>query len=164
MEFTRSPYLPLAQDYNQIGKNPILGCLIDQINQDKKLCRSYPDQESLVKAITEDLESGKIFWPNDFDLISMEQWVQRMRNNPKFYSYLVISLEMQKYEALLLDLAAQCLERQINLIPLLPQDNVFKFAPNNDTSQENELDFNLLSCQRLDVRNFFFSIFKKCTI
>ena len=158
-KLSRSLYLPVPQDYMTIGKNPILSCLVDQMKQDSELSKKYPDQATLLKGIIEALETRKISWPNGFTLMSSEQWIQRMRTDPSFYSHHARnSSEMQKYEDLLLDLAAQCLKRQINLIPFLEQDEASTFKPQD---LANEPQFNLLSCQKLSDDNFFLSVFKQ---
>ena len=118
-EFSRSQHLPVPLVYRTRGKNPILSCLVDQMKQDSELSKKYPDQATLLKSIIEALQTRKISWPWwSYFLMSSEQWIQRMRTNPNFHLHHARnSSEMQKYEDLLLDLAAQCLKRQINLIP-----------------------------------------------
>ena len=172
-EFSRSQYLPVPQDYKTRAKNPILSCLVDQMKQDSELSEKYPDQATLLKGIIEALETRKISWPNGFTLMSSEQWIQRMKTNHIFYFHHARnSSEMQKYEDLLLDLAAQCLKRQINLIPFLEQDKASTFKPQakiwakfvsmfSGQNLANEPQFNLLSCQKLRHNNFFLSVFKQ---
>ena len=173
-EFTRSHYLPVPQDYNTIGKNPILICLIDQIKQDSELSEKYPDQATLLKDIIDALETREISWPKSFTLMSSQEWIQRIRTNPKFYFYHARNVsEMQKYENLLLDLAAQCLKRQINLIPILEQDEPSTFKPHTklltklfsifrSQNLDNVPQFYLFSCQKLYQDDLIFSVFKKC--
>ena len=160
-EFSRSKSLPLPQDYWTLKKNPILCCIIDQTRQDLKLGTRHQDQALLLNDIIEGLETKRIDWPNEFSLMLSENWIQKMKDNPKFYYYHAKNyLEMKEYEDLLLNLIAQCLKRQIKLIPFLEQDTASTFKPNNYIVQSDNLQFHLLSCQRLDVRNFFFSIFQ----
>ena len=173
-EFTRSQYLPLPQDYMTIRKNPILICLVDQIKQDSELSEKYPDQASLLKDIIDALETREIFWPKSFTLMSSQDWIQRIRTNSLFYFHHARNVsEMQKYENLLLDLAAQCLKRQINLIPILEKDETSTFKPHTklltklfsifrSRDLDNVPQFYLFSCQKLSKHNLFFSVFKKC--
>ena len=116
--FSRSQSLPYPQDYNTLGHNPILSCLLDQMKYGQELSIKYTSQTALIDDITSALETGRIQWPSAFNLMSSEQWIQKMRADPTFYfHHAKTSSEMQKYENLLLDLAAQCLKSEIQLIP-----------------------------------------------
>ena len=160
-EFARSKSLPLPQDYWTLKKNPILCCIIDQTRQDLKLGERYQDQALLLNDIIEGLETKRIDWPNEFSLMLSEHWIQNMRDNGRFYDYYDKNcLEMKKYEDLLLNLTAQSLQWQIKLIPFLEQDTASTSKPNNYIAQSDDLQFHLLSCQILNVPNFFFSIFQ----
>ena len=55
-------------------------------------------------------------------------------------------LEIKEYEGLLQNLTAQCLKRQIKLMPYLEQNTVSTFKPKNYIVQSNVLKFHLLSC------------------
>ena len=166
----------MAQDYNFIGKNPILSCLLDQVKQDPELSEKYCNQATLLKDIIEGVEGNKIFWPNEFTLISSEEWIRKMSLNPNFYlHHAVSSSELQEYENFLLYLAAQCLEREINLFPILEDDQKFTFTPDAKilsiltksfsiskmNNVNNQQQFYLLSCQKLWHQNFFLSVYKK---
>ena len=168
--FSRSKSLPVPQDYYILGldlSSPILSCLVDQMKQDSELSKKYPDQATLLKSMIDDLDSKKISWPNRFSLMSSEEWIQKMRLNPMFYRYHIMNpSEMQVYEDLLLDLAAQCLKRKINLIPFLKQDeaSIFTkmfsnlisiFSSHNLSSQP---QFYIFACQKLGANNFFLSV------
>ena len=165
---------PLPRNYKTLGKNPILICLVDQIKQDSELSEKYPDQATLLKDIIDALETREISWPKSFTLMSSQEWIQRIRTDSSFYFYHARNVsEMQKYENLLLDLAAQCLKRQINLIPLLEQDEISTFKPPTNLltklfsifrsqNLDNVPQFYLFSCQKLYRKNLFFSVFKKC--
>ena len=114
-EFSRSKHLPVPQHYFSFGINPILSCLVDQIKQDFALSQRYPDQATLLRCIFEGLETGTILWPRGFTLMSSYNWIQRMKNDPKFYMHIAKdSSEMKKYENLLVDVATKCLKRKIN--------------------------------------------------
>ena len=160
--FARSKSLPYPQDYNTVGNNPKLSCLLDQMKADQELSRKHPSQRALLNDIISALESERINWPSSFDLMSSEQWIQKMRENPKFYWFHARnSSEMRKYENLLLDLAAQCLKSEIQLIPFLDQDEGSVFKPRFTTGSRL---FSIMACQTLLSKNFFVSIKKEqCT-
>ena len=62
--------------------------------------------------------------------MSAKEWIKKMKINPIFHMYHASNTsELQKYENLLLNLAAECLEREINLIPILETDQKFTFKP-----------------------------------
>ena len=157
--FSRSQSLPYPQYYKTIGMNPILSCLLDQMKHDQDLSIKYPSQTALIDDITSVLETGRIQWPSAFNLMSSEQWIQKMRADPIFYMHHAISAsKMQEYEKLLLDLAAQCFKRKIQLIPFKPTKTWFSrlkkiFVTDKPT-------FHLMSNQNLHRDNFFISITK----
>ena len=159
--FSRSQSLPCPQYYKAIGNNPILSCLLDQMKHDQELSIKYPSQTALIDDIISALETGRIRWPSAFDLMSSEQWIQKMRadSNLRFYWYHAKnSSEMRKYENLLLDLAAQCLKSEIQLIPFLDQDEGSVFKPRSTTGSRL---FSIMACQTLWQDNFFVSIEKE---
>ena len=167
--YTRSQSLPDPQDYKTRGKNPILSCLLDQMKPDQELSEKFSNQTALLDNIIAALETERIHWPSAFILMTSEQWIQKMRTDPRFYYYHAkISSEMQEYEDLLLDLAAQCLEREIQVIPFLQQDEKHfpTIFPRTLFSKLKSIfcnvrpDFHLMSNQTLFRRNFFISIKK----
>ena len=163
--FSRSQSLPYPQDYSTKGKNPIFSCLLDQMKHDQELSEKYPSQRgsrqrALLYDIISALETERIHWPSSFNVMSSEQWIQKMWENPKFYMHHARnSSEMREYENLLLDLAAQTLKREIKLFPFLDQDEGFVFNPRFYTRR-----FSIMACQRLKHNTFFLSIEKEqCT-
>ena len=166
--FSRSQSLPYPQDYMTIGMNPILSCLLDQMKHDQELSIKYPSQTALIDDITSALETGRIQWPSAFNLMSPEQWIPKMRANPKFYMHHSRNAsQMQEYENILLDLAAQCFKRKIQLIPFLEQDDGLTFKPTKTWFSRlkkifvtDEPTFHLMSNQKLRYENFFISITK----
>ena len=72
-KFFRSQYRPVPEDYWVIGKNPILTCLLDQIEEDWRLSMKYPNQEALLNKIIETLETGQARFPRGFNLMSTEE-------------------------------------------------------------------------------------------
>ena len=165
--FSRSQSLPYPQDYNTIGMNPILSCLLDQMKHDQELSIKYPSQTALIDDIISALETGRIRWPIAFDLMSTKQWIQKMRADATFYIYHIRDASMREYENLLLALAAQCFERKVQLIPFLEQDDGLTFKPTKTWFSRlkkifvtDEPTFHLMSNQKLRYENFFISITK----
>ena len=166
--FSRSQSLPYPQDYMTTGLNPILSCLLDQMKYDQELSIKYPSQTAFIDDITSALETGRIQWPSAFNLMSSEQWIQKMRANPTFYKHHARNVsKMQEYEKLLLDLAAQCFKRKIQLIPFLEEDDGLTFKPTKTWFSRlkkmfvtDNPTFHLMSNQNLHDDNFFISITK----
>ena len=166
--FSRSESLPYPQNYRTVGNNPILMCLVDQMKPNQELSKKYPNQAALLDHIIAALETEKINWPSAFNLMSSEEWIRKMRTDPKFYWHCAKnSSEMQEYENLLLDLAAQCFKRKIQLIPFLEQDDGLTFKPTKTWFSRlkkifvtDKPTFHLMSNQNLHRDNFFISITK----
>ena len=164
--FSRSQSLPYPQYYKTIGMNPILSCLLDQMKHDQELSIKYPSQTALIDDITSVLETGRIQWPSAFNLMSSEEWIQKMRADPTFYWHHARNAStMQKYENILLDFAAQCFKRKIQLIPFLEQDDGLAFKPTKTWVSRlkkifvtDKPTFHLMSNQNLLDENFFISI------
>ena len=167
--FKISQSLPYPQDYRMLGNNPILSCLVDQMKHDQELSNKSSSQTALVNEIITGLDTERINWPLSFNLMSSEQWSQKMRMDPKFYWYFARnSSEVQEFENLLLDLAAQCLNRKILVIPFLQQDEGYfsTIFPRTFFRRLKSIfvnvrpNFHLLSIQKLHSDNFFISITK----
>ena len=174
--FARSWSLPYPQDH-MTCKNPILSCLLDQMKTDQELSEQYPSQRALLNDIISALETERINWPSSFDLMSSEQWIQKMRKNPNFYMHHAgDSSELRKYENLLLDFAAQCLKSEIQLIPFLEDDEILTFGSNKPSKTwfsrlkkvfvtvnptTGSRLFSIMACQTLLHHNFFVSIEKE---
>ena len=169
---SRSQSLPYPQVYKTVGTNPILSCILDQMKPDQELLNKYPNQKAMLDETIAALETGRIHWPStsSFNLMSAEQWIQKMSVNPIFYFHHAKNdSEMQEYEDLLLDLVAQCLKRKIQVIPFLWQDEghfptIFPrtlFSKLKSVFVNVRPDFYLLSIQKLKQQNFFISISRK---
>ena len=52
---------------------------------DQELSKKYPHQAALLDDIIAALETERINWPIAFHLMSTEEWIRKMRNDPKFY-------------------------------------------------------------------------------
>ena len=119
----------------------------------------YPSERALLNDIIAALETERIHWPSAFNLMSSEQWIQKMSDDPCFYSFHARnSSEIQEYENILLDLAAQCLKREIQVIPFLEQQCKHSFNSQDSASGIVKKHLTLLSCQTLSQSNFFMSI------
>ena len=80
------------------------------MKHDQELSNKSSSQKALVNEIIAGLETERIYWPLSFNLMSSEQWSQKMRIDPKFYWYYAKnSSEVQEFENILLDLAVQCI-------------------------------------------------------
>ena len=167
--FERSQFLPQPQDYWTAGKNPILSCLLDQMKYDQELSEKYPNESSLLDDIISALETGKILWPSAFNLMGSQRWVQKIRNDSKFYLYYARnSSDMPKYENVLLDLASQHLKREIIMVPIFDDEDVFgNYKPSKNlvsrlknifVTVKVKPTFYILSCQNLRKDNLFISI------
>ena len=167
--FSRSQSLPYPQDYKTIRQNPILSCLLDQMQYDQELSEKYPNESSLLDDIISALETGKILWPSAFNLMSSQRWVQKIRNDSKFYLYYARnSSDMPKYENVLLDLASQHLKREIIMVPIFDDEDVFgNYKPSKNlvsrlknifVTVKVKPTFYILSCQNLRKDNLFISI------
>jgi hypothetical protein len=126
------------------------------MKHDQELSKKYPNQAALLDDIIAALETKRINWPSAFNLMSSEEWIRKMRTDPKFYWHCAKkSSEMQECENLLLDFAAQCLKREIQVMPFLEEDDLVTFGsftpPKTPT-------FYILSCQNLKQANFFVSV------
>ena len=81
-----------------------------------------------------------------------------MSQNIKFYyHHATDASEMQLYEKLLLQLAANFLKRTIKLVPILDEDpelTIQPYLPSNPTGQ-----LHIAYCNNLKYDNFFVSVF-----
>ena len=132
----------------------------------------YPNQEALLNKIIETLETGQAHFPRGFNLMSTEEWCQKMRADPKFYFFTAKDFfEIKEYENLLIIVAAQCLERKIQVVPFLQQDEGYfpKIFPRTFFSRLKSIfsrtpqTFSLMSSQKFGYEKSFFSILKKDT-
>ena len=107
--------------------------------------------ETLLEAILSELEAGKLIWP------AVNLWIQNMRKNPNWY---LINMKdfndvtfAREAEDLLLSLASNYLERQIQLIPLFGKD-IKSFGKSFLTTKP----YRLLALQQSACFNTFFSV------
>ena len=112
-----------------------------------------------MTGIAEALEAKTINWTMGFNLISCEEWCQKIRINRIFYFHHATNpSDFENYEDLLLELAAQHLNREIHVTSFLEQRE--KIFPRTMSISSKSKKFFLLSCQKLSSRNFFLSLQK----
>ena len=157
--FSVSKELPYPFSYNLSFKNPILEPLADQANQDPSWSSGHLTSLQLKDLIIDALKDNNLQWPINFKYITKRQWIQNMKQNPKYYRHRTNNpTEFQAHERLLLDLASKVLKRKICLISLFPDDKDEMFEPAVLNSSRT---YYLLGCNRALYDNFYVSIFKK---
>ena len=58
----------------------------------------------MIKAILTALSDKKLDWPEDFNLVSSKDWVEKMKIDPIFYLHHAKNVEeMKEYENVLLE-------------------------------------------------------------
>ena len=83
-----------------------------------------------------------------------------MRTNPIFYwHHATDASEMQIYEQLLFQLAANFLKRTIKLVPILDEDPELTIEPTLSSNPKGQL--HIAYCNKLLDDNFFVSAFPK---
>ena len=156
--YTRSKSLPFPVNYNYIGKNPLLEIFADQLKHDPEWSEKRYAGSDLLNDILKALDDKKLDWPEDFTLLPCKEWIERMRIHPKFYRHHARNAsEMQIYEKLLLQLAANFLKRTIKLVPILDEDPELTIEPSLPSNPTGQL--HIAYCNNLWKQNFFVSIF-----
>ena len=139
-------------------KNPILEVLADQLKHDPEWSSKKYTGSSLLDHILRALEEKQLEWPVDFNLLSSNDWIRRMKTNPVFYrDHARDASDMKLYEDLLLNLSANFLKRTFKLIPILDEDIELTLQQNNDSKDPLYICY----CNRLRNKNIFISIFPK---
>ena len=133
--------------------------MVDQANQDFSWSSGHLTSLQLKDLIIDALKDNNLQWPINFEYLTKRQWIQNMKQNPKYYRRLTNNpTEFQAHERLLLDLASKVLKRKICLISLFPDDKDEMFEPAVLNSSRT---YYLLGCNRALYDNFYVSIFKK---
>merc|ERR1712051_204798 len=83
-----SKNLPDPQGYNITNKNPILEPLADQANQDPSWSSGHLTSLQLKDLIIDALKDNNLQWPINFKYLTKRQWIQNMKQNPKYYRHL----------------------------------------------------------------------------
>ena len=142
--------------------NPILECIVDQCRNDPTTSKTELTTLDLLEDILTDVEKNVIDWEHDNDqLISKDDWVKKMRIYPNFYWFHSQSVsEMQKYEKVLLSLAAKHLQGRIKLFQNDFNDIICEPLTFKSTNLCSEREYCILGfCRNLKNERFFLSIF-----
>ena len=164
-----SQTLPDVKGYTVANKNPILECLVDQMDHDEQRSGGKLTGLALRDEIINALTQNTIEWPQQSNkIITKEEWIRLMKKYPSFYMQQSRSAqEFEDHEAVLLDLASKYLKRRITLIPFLEGDQAQSVFPNSSefNARNSEVSkassYHLLCCNKAHKRNFFISIFRK---
>ena len=126
--------------YNVVDRNPILECLVDQMDHDEQRSGGKLTGLALRDEIINALTQNTIEWPQQSNrIITKEEWIRLMKKDPLFYKYHSRNAkEFEDHEAVLLDLASKYLKRRITLIPFLEGDQMRSFLPNDFDSRSSE--------------------------
>ena len=153
--YTRSKSLPFPVNYNYMSRNPTLEIFADQLKHDPEWSEKEYTGSDLLNDILKALDDKKLDWPEDFSLLPGKEWIERMKTDPVFYFHHVRNAsEMQIYEKLLLQLAANFLKTIIKLVPIFDEDPELTIEPSLPTGQ-----LYIAYCNRLLTENFFVSVF-----
>merc|ERR1719394_1952908 len=72
--------------YNVFNKNPILECLVDQMNQDKQRSGGNISGLLLRDEIIKSLNQNIIDWPHQNNkIITKGEWIRLMKKDTRFY-------------------------------------------------------------------------------
>ena len=157
-----SQTLPDVKGYTLVNKNPILECIVDQMDHDEQRSGGKLTGLALRDEMIHALTQNTIEWPQQANkIITKEEWIRLMKIDPSFYRLQSqTAQDFQYHEAILLDLASKYLNREITLIPFLEGDHEWSFFPNS--SEDSKVSsYNLLCCNKAHNDNFFISIFRK---
>ena len=147
--------------YTQVNKNPILECLVDQMDHDEQRSGGKLTGLALRDEIIHALTQNTIEWPQQSNkIITKEEWIRLMKIDPDFYMQQSRNAqEFEDHEAVLLDLASKYLKRRITLIPFLEggQEQTFFSndfdARNSETSEASS--YYLFCCNKAYDYNFY---------
>ena len=162
-----SQTLPDVKGYALANQNPILECLVDQMDHDEQRSGGNLTGLALREEIINALIQNTIEWPQHSNkIIAKEEWIRQMKKHPKYYMYQSRNAkEFEDHEAVLLDLASKHLKRRITLIPFLEGGQEQTFFPNDfddrNSSASKVSSYYLLCCNKAHDDNFFISIFRK---
>ena len=162
-----SQTLPDVKSYRFANQNPILECIVDQMEHDEQRSRGKLTGLDLRDEIIHALTQNTIEWPQQSNkIITKEEWIRLMKKYPSFYMRQSrTAQEFRDHEAILLDLASKYLKRRITLIPFLEGGQEQTFYPNDFDARNSEASkvspYHLLCCNKAYHRNFFISIFLK---
>ena len=158
-----------VKGYTQVNTNPILECIVDQMDHDEQRSGGKLTGLTLRDEIINALNQNTINWRQQYNkIITKEEWLRLMKIDLAFYQHQSRSAqEFENHEAILLDLASKYLKRRITLIPFLEGDKEQSFPRNSNWESfknifsKNSEAYNLLCCNKALYDNFFISIFRK---
>ena len=150
-----SETMAFPKGYDVLNKNPILECLVDQMNHDQQRLGEKMTDSRLLNEIIKALSEGIIDWPKGNTIIDRKEWTRLMRIDPVNYGA-KSAQEMFEHECILLELASKYLKRRIVLISFLEGEEDFQIGPRNT---EASTSYYLLCCMTASEHNFFISIF-----
>ena len=162
-----SQTLPDVKGYFKANQNPILECIVDQMDHDEQRSGGKLTGLALRDEIIHALTQNTIEWPQQSNkIITKEEWIRLMKIDLSFYINQSRTVqEMTYYEAILLDLASKYLKRRITLIPFLEGGQEQSFFPNDFDARNSEASkassYHLLCCNKAKQKNFYISIFHK---
>ena len=159
-----SQTLPDVLGYTAVNQNPILECLVDQMDHDEQRSGGKLTGLALRDEIINALTQNTLEWPQQSNkIITKEEWIRQMKKHPKYYMYQSRDAqEFEDHEAVLLDLASKYLKRRITLIPFLEGGQEQTFYPNYFDARNSEASsYHLLCCNKVMSKNFYISIFRK---
>jgi hypothetical protein len=164
-----------VKGYRLAKQNPILECLVDQMEHDEQISGRKLTGLALRDEIIHALTQNTIEWPQQSNkIITKEEWIRQMKKHPFFYMYQTgTAQEFEDHEAILLDLTSKYLKRRITLIPFLEGGQEQSFVPRKSPwvsfksffSRKSEASeassYHLLCCNKAYNKNFFISVFRK---
>ena len=152
--YSISTSLPGPQKYYYINRNPILRCLVDQCIGDPDWNGKFRTENDFGNEVIKALEERRIQWPGS-DLIDEKQWIAKMKTDIIFYAnYSLTGKQMEEFEYLLLELAANFLKRKIKLYSFNAENPTVPKVFNSKGSSK----FVLLGCTSIVHQNFFISL------
>ena len=160
-----SQTLPDVKGYRLAYQNPILECIVDQMDHDEQRSGGKLTGLALRDEIIHALTQNTIEWPQQSNkIITKEEWIRQMKKHPKYYMYQSrTAKEFEDHEAVLLDLASKYLKRRITLIPFLEggQEQSFTSLFSRNSEASDASSYHLLCCNKAFYKNFYISIFCK---
>ena len=149
-----STSLPNPQKHHYYDSNPILRCLVDQCLEDPEWNGKFRTENDLGNEVIKALEERRIQWPGS-ELIQEKEWIQKMKTDIAFYrNYSGTAKQMEDFEYLLFELAANLLKRKIKLYSFNAEHPEVPKIFNSKGSSE----FSLLGCTSIKGQNFFISL------
>ena len=115
--YTRSTTLPKPNHYNFSNANPILDVLADQARQDGDFPEGMTHKD-ILDGIIKGLQNKTVEWPEDENLLPMNDWIQKIQSDMSFYGRISRDeKEFQAFDHQLVQICANYLKRPINMIP-----------------------------------------------